>query len=76
MIMLSRQTETLELSDWIAEQAEPFDTIESVDFPPLIERIGDAHVVLIGEASHGISEFYRMRQRITSELIQRKGLRE
>jgi protein-L-isoaspartate(D-aspartate) O-methyltransferase len=30
-------------------------------------------VVLIGEATHGTSEFYRMRARITRELIERKG---
>ena len=32
-----------------------------------------SRVVLIGEASHGTSEFYRMRARITRELIERKG---
>ena len=36
-------------------------------------RIGDAKVVLLGEASHGTSEFYRMRDRITRELIATKG---
>jgi protein-L-isoaspartate(D-aspartate) O-methyltransferase len=30
-------------------------------------------VVLIGEASHGTSEFYRMRARITRELIEQRG---
>lgn len=74
--MLSRQTETLELSDWIAEQAEPFESIESVDLSPLMDRIGEARIVLIGEASHGTSEFYGMRQRITAELIQRKDFRQ
>ena len=38
-------------------------------------RIGDAKVVLLGEASHGTSEFYRMRDRITRELIATKGFR-
>ena len=37
----------------------------------LLERIGDARVVLLGEATHGTSEFYRMRARITQELIAR-----
>ena len=40
---------------------------------PLLERIGDCPVVLLGEASHGTSEFYRMRAHITRELIRRKG---
>ena len=31
-------------------------------------RIGNARVVLLGEASHGTSEFYRMRARITQRL--------
>ena len=30
-------------------------------------------MVLIGEASHGTSEFYRMRARITQRLIEAKG---
>ena len=38
-----------------------------------MERIGDARVVLLGEATHGTSEFYRMRARITKELILRHG---
>jgi protein-L-isoaspartate(D-aspartate) O-methyltransferase len=38
-----------------------------------MRRIGDARVVLLGEASHGTSEFYRMRDRITRALIEEKG---
>jgi erythromycin esterase-like protein len=37
--------------------------------------IGEARIVLIGEASHGTHEFYRERARITRELIDRKGFR-
>jgi protein-L-isoaspartate(D-aspartate) O-methyltransferase len=57
----------------IAESAEPFASIDEVDLDPLMARIGDARVVLLGEASHGTSEFYTMRARITRELITRKG---
>ena len=57
----------------IAAACEPFTDIDAVDLAPLLERIGDARVVLLGEASHGTSEFYRMRARITRELIERRG---
>jgi erythromycin esterase-like protein len=40
---------------------------------PLVEAIGDATVVLIGEASHGTHEFYRIRADLTAVLIERKG---
>jgi erythromycin esterase-like protein len=39
----------------------------------LFEMIGDAPVVLIGEASHGTHEFYRMRCELTKRLITEKG---
>jgi protein-L-isoaspartate(D-aspartate) O-methyltransferase len=39
----------------------------------MLDRIGDARVVLLGEATHGTSEFYRMRARITQELVLRRG---
>ena len=57
----------------IAKSSEPFESIESADLGPLLERIGDARIVLIGEATHGTSEFYRMRERISRALIERKG---
>ena len=63
------------LAKAIADCCETFDSIESVDLDPLLDRIGDARVVLLGEATHGTSEFYRMRERITQELITRKGFR-
>jgi protein-L-isoaspartate(D-aspartate) O-methyltransferase len=55
----------------IATGAEKFDSIDSVDLEPLLQRIGNARVVLLGEATHGTSEFYRMRARISRELIER-----
>jgi protein-L-isoaspartate(D-aspartate) O-methyltransferase len=61
------------LSDRMASVAIPFDDLESVDLGSLIDRIGKARLVLIGEASHGTSDFYRMRARITRELIEKQG---
>jgi len=57
----------------IAEGCETFDSIETAKINSLLDRIGDARVVLLGEATHGTSEFYRMRARISEELIVRKG---
>jgi protein-L-isoaspartate(D-aspartate) O-methyltransferase len=57
----------------IAAACEPFETIENAALEPLLARVGEARVVLLGEATHGTSEFYRMRARISQELIQKKG---
>ena len=43
------------------------------DLDELIERIGDARFVLLGEATHGTHEFYRLRAEITKRLIREKG---
>src|SRR3954466_16372226 len=43
------------------------------DLDPLLNRIGEARVVLLGEASHGTSEFYTWRAAITKRLIEEKG---
>ena len=59
----------------LREAAEPMPGIEASDVGSLVERIGSARVVLLGEATHGTSEFYRMRARITRELIEHHGFR-
>ncbi|HET7584674.1 MAG TPA: erythromycin esterase family protein [Gemmatimonadaceae bacterium] len=45
------------------------------DFAPLLDRIGAARFVLIGEASHGTHEFYRVRAAITKRLLREHGFR-
>jgi erythromycin esterase len=40
------------------------------DLDPLVERIGGARVVCIGEATHGTHEFYRWRALLTRRLIE------
>jgi protein-L-isoaspartate(D-aspartate) O-methyltransferase len=59
----------------ITASSESFNSIEGADLDTLLERIGNAKIVLLGEATHGTSEFYRMRERISQELITRKGFR-
>jgi erythromycin esterase-like protein len=48
-------------------------TGSSHDFDPLLSRVGNSRFVLIGEASHGTHEFYRIRAEITKRLIEEKG---
>lgn len=55
----------------IHEAAHPL-TIPA-DLDPLLERIGDARFVLLGEASHGTSEYYLWRLYLSQRLIQEKG---
>src|SRR5262245_8218737 len=43
------------------------------DLDPLIDRIGEAHYVLLGEASHGTHEYYTWRSAISRRLIEEKG---
>lgn len=61
------------VAELVAEVAEPFDEIDHLELGPLLERVGDCPVVLLGEATHGTSEFYRWRARLTRELIDRLG---
>jgi erythromycin esterase-like protein len=63
---------TLLLTDVVQEAAHPL-VGEADDYNPLITLIGDAPLVLIGEASHGTHEFYRERAQITKRLIKEKG---
>lgn len=44
----------------------------TTDFDSLLKAIGDSRFVLIGEASHGTHEFYRVRAQITKRLIAEK----
>lgn len=58
-------------SKLIREVAEAVDDIDTASIDALLERIGPSKLLLLGEATHGTSEFYRMRARITRELIER-----
>lgn len=64
---------TSDLREGIREMAyriRPNDPLDA-----LIERIGDARFVLLGEASHGTHEYYTLRSRITQRLVREKGFR-
>lgn len=64
---------TADLPALIRQYAEPLPELHDDAFAELFDRYGDARVVLIGEASHGTSDFYRTRAAITRRLIERHG---
>src|SRR5438876_9087365 len=46
---------------------------EAADLDPLLDRIGDARCVLLGEATHGTREFYEWRADLSKRLIEEMG---
>ena len=61
------------LPELISDAAEPLPDFDDPAFGALFDRFGDRRVVLLGEASHGTSEFYRARAAITRRLIEHHG---
>jgi protein-L-isoaspartate(D-aspartate) O-methyltransferase len=65
-----------ELERIVADAARPFDPSgwdEAVD--EIVDCVGERRLVLLGEATHGTSEFYRFRAALTAALIERRGFR-
>jgi hypothetical protein len=52
----------------LSEALHPL-TGSAADFDPLMDFIGDAQFVLLGEASHGTHEFYRTRAEVIQRLV-------
>lgn len=57
----------------LRHHATPLPAIDDPAFAEHFDQFGDAKVVLIGEASHGTSEFYRARAQITRRLVEHHG---
>ncbi|GAB3540009.1 hypothetical protein GCM10027443_37310 [Pontibacter brevis] len=60
-------------SEFPAEAVHPLQS--EADLDVLLNEIGDDQVVLLGEASHGTSEFYTWRAEISRRLIEEKGFK-
>ncbi len=61
------------LLDLIRAHAETIDSTEHPDLDSLVDRIGSARVVLLGESTHGTKEFYDLRAAITMKLVKERG---
>lgn len=69
----AKRQEDEEISALIADVAEPLPNIEDPSFGTYFDRFANRRVVLLGEASHGTSQFYRARAAITRRLIVQHG---
>jgi erythromycin esterase-like protein len=70
--MAMADSTTGRLIDVTRRAARPL-TGDRTDFVELIDLVGGARFVMIGEASHGTHEFYETRAEITKRLIEEKG---
>ena len=61
------------LATRMAAAAEDLPELKDARFADAFDRFAAARVVLLGEASHGTSEFYRARAAITRRLVERHG---
>ena len=59
-------------AELVREIAQPL-AGEACDYDPLLQLIGDARLVLLGEASHGTHEFYLERAAISRRLMAEKA---
>jgi erythromycin esterase-like protein len=60
-------SDTDALAERVQRAARPLESARDLD--PLLDAIGDARFVLLGEASHGTSEFYTWRTELSKRLI-------
>ncbi len=54
-------------------KASSYTLNEKEDLEPLYDLIGDARIVMLGEASHGTHDYYTWRAHISKKLIEEKG---
>src|SRR5829696_3581051 len=66
---------TYDVPRLVAAHAEPLGDVARPSLDGLLRRTSGATVVLLGEASHGTAEFYRLRAEITRRLIERDAIR-
>lgn len=63
--------DSADINSAIKQSAFPLHS--KADLEPLFNRIGDARIVMLGEASHGTHEYYTWRTHISKRLIEEKG---
>lgn len=69
--MVSDGRDTGEIANYFSGKAVPAEDADDLD--ELIDHAGLRRLVLLGESTHGTTEFYRWRTEITKRLISEKG---
>src|SRR4026208_376840 len=67
----NNSVEEVDLNKLIFDNSIELNNVQDLD--ALINKIGDARIVMLGEASHGTHEYYTWRTLISQRLIQEKG---
>lgn len=66
-----------EIEAWLRATGVPIATADPThaldDLVPLAAIVGDAHVVGMGEATHGTREFFQLKHRVLEELVAHEG---
>jgi protein-L-isoaspartate(D-aspartate) O-methyltransferase len=70
-LLHGRKRRAPDLPRLMREAAEPFGELD--ELADCVERFAEKRIVMLGEASHGTSEFYRARAAITERLVQHHG---
>lgn len=67
----------IQVVQWIQDQAIPLKTSEAGhgfdDMEPIRKIVGDAHLVTLGEATHGTREFFQLKHRMLEFLVTKMG---
>ena len=67
----------LEAIDWVKANAIPISTVTAEsgldDLEPVAALVGDAKILALGEATHGTSEFFKMKHRMLEYLVKKQG---
>jgi erythromycin esterase-like protein len=62
-----------EIGGFVTRHAHPLSEGDLAGYEPLLQMIGKARMVMIGDGSHGTHEFYRERALITKRLVEEQG---
>ena len=77
LLLLARDAPALDMVAWAKDTAVPISTTDpesdADDLKPLVQLVGNARIVSLGEATHGTREIFQMKHRILKALVEERG---